>query len=202
MMVESAAKTDWSQAKEDVKRSAETYLDRLPKRRLPLVEKTQTYWMDPSIQLSSDIQAPVKQADGSIVWQVLAARGTKVNPLHQFRPVTGMFLFDGSDEEQLKLAQRLLAREPNRLVFVEAGSGSLNTSSGVLARPVFHASDAVLNRFKVQYLPTFIYPGSGAQADYIGVTSFAAPYNENEVLMSWPDLGFKPGPRTSLGAKQ
>lgn len=202
MMVESAARTDWSQTQEEVKRSAETYLDRLPKRRLPLAPRTQTYWMDPSIQLSSDIQAPVTQPNGTIVWQVIAAKGTRVNPLHQFRPVTGMFLFDGSDEAQVKLAQRVLAREPNRIVFVEAGSGNLNTSSETLARPVFHASDAMLSRFKVQYLPSFIYPGTGANADYVGVTSYAAPYKENEVLLSWPDLGFKPGPSAGKGASK
>ncbi len=202
LMVEQAAKTDWSEAQEGVKRAAESYLDRLPKRRLPLVDKTQTSWMDPSIELSSDIQAPVKQPDGTIVWQVLAAKGTRVNPLHQTRPVTAMFLFDGSDEAQLRLAQRLIAREPNRLVFVEAGEGSLKQSSEALSRAVFHASDAMLARFQVKYLPTLIYPGTGSNADYIGVTSYAAPYTENEVLMSWPDLGFRPNAGVSSGAKK
>lgn len=203
MMVEQAARTDWKPVQDQLKKSAETFTDRLPKRQMGSPDKTETNWIDPSIELTSDIQAPVKQPDGSIVWQVLAAKGTKVNPLHQMRPVTAFFLFDAADEDQLKLAKALFAREPDRIVPVESGRGNIKESSDVLERAVFHASDAMLSKFQVRGLPTLIYPGTGNRSDYIGVTTYARPYNVNEVLLTWSEIGIKAGPKApASGAQQ
>ncbi|MCC5610889.1 hypothetical protein LC612_30110 [Nostoc sp. CHAB 5834] len=188
LMVESAAKANWSEAQAELKKSAETVLERLPKRQLPTVSKSRTVWVDPSIEINSDIQAPVKQSDGSYKWVVMTPKGTKVNPLEKYRPVTAVFLFDGSDPDQLALAKAALAKAPDFLVPMEAGSGDLKEDMEALGRPVFHANDGVISRFKVQYLPTLVYPGDGQYSLYIGVSSYAAPFTADEVLRSWPEL--------------
>jgi conjugal transfer pilus assembly protein TraW len=163
-------------------------LDNLPKRRMAPVEATRTDWLDPSIELTSDIQVPVKGADGSFAWQVLAARGTRVNPLAQLRPVTAMLFFDGADPAQLAAVEAVLKAEPMRVVPVEAGRGSLRESNERLARPVFHANDAMMGRFQIRHLPALVYPGMADRALFLGITSFAAPFSPREILSAWPEL--------------
>lgn len=192
MMVEDAASTDWSAAQNGVKESGKKFLENLPKRSMGSPDVTQTLWVDPSIELGSDIQAPVKQADGTFAWKVIAAKGQLVNPLAQFRPVTAFLLFDGADEQQLALVKKVLQKESTRVIPVEAGRGSIAQNNEALNRPVFHASDAMLARFQVRYLPTLVYPGFGARELYLGATSYATPYNVDAVLQTWPSLGFAP----------
>lgn len=188
MLVESASKADWSKVQGQLKDSAENFLEKLPKRQLPLADKTQTEWFDPSIVLTSDIQVPVKQANGTYIWQVMYPKGTRVNPFEKYRPVTAMLFFDGSQEEQLKFVQEVLAKEPNRIVPVEAGAGNLKEMNETLKRPVFHANDAMINRFQVKYLPALAYPGEGEHRLYLGVTSFGPPFKAQEAIAAWPAL--------------
>lgn len=201
MMVESAGRTDWTAAQDELKDSAKHYLERLPKRMLGSPDKTQTAWFNPSIVLSSDIQVPVKQSDGAYTWQVLAPKGSKVNPLEKYRPLTALFFFDSANADQLKMVQEVLAREPDRIVPIEAGAGDLKVVHELLARPVFYANDAMMNRFQIRYLPSLVYPGEGAQELLLGVTSFAAPYPSDEVLRAWPALTPKVANAPKAGAK-
>lgn len=188
LMIEQAAEVEWSKVQEDVKEGAQKYLDNLPKRRLAVVDQTRTDWMDPSVVLTSDIQAPVKQADGSFAWQVLAPKGARVNPLIHMRPVTAMLFFDGADAEQVALVEEALKLEPQRLVPVEAGMGSVRESHERFKRPVFHGNDSLVNRFQVRHLPALVYPGYGERALYLGITSFGRPFSPQEVLSAWPEL--------------
>lgn len=198
LIIGDAAKADWSKPQAQLKESAKNYLENLPKRRLPLAEQTETTWFDPSIVLTSDIQVPVKQADGSYAWKLLYPKGTRVNPLEQYRPVTAMLFFDGSQEDQVKMVQEVLTKEPNRIMVVEAGGGDLKTLNETLKRPVFYAQDALINRFQVKYLPSLVYAGEGAERLYLGISSFAAPFDANQVVQSWPAL--RPtAPSTSTG---
>ncbi len=201
MLVESASRVDWEGVGKEVQESAKTYVDRLPKRSLPIVEKTSTLWVDPSIVLTSDIQVPVEQPDGSLRWQLLHAKGTKVNPLESVRPTTAFFFFDGSDERQVELLKEVLKREPNRIVPVEAGAGSIRKTNELLGRPIFHGQDAMMNRFQVRYLPSLVYAGYGQYQNYLGVTSFGLPFSSTEVITAWPELGIKSGSRT-MGAEK
>jgi conjugal transfer pilus assembly protein TraW len=185
-LVAAVAKTDWAPVQDEVKKSAESYLERLPKRKLPVSEKTQTSWFDPSIELTSDIQAPVKDEASSYQWTVLFPKGPRVNPLKNYRPVTAMLFFDGSDEQQVAFVEQVLREEPNRIIPVEAGSGDLNTLNTRLDRPVFYGNEAIINRFGVKYLPTLMYPGQEANQLLIGLTSYGLPFNPAEVSAVWP----------------
>jgi len=187
-VVEAASKTDWDAIHEQRKESARTYADRLPKRVWPKVEGTETFWMDPSIELATDIQAPVKGPDGKLVWEVLFTKGTRVNPLTKVRPSVAQLFFDGNDPAQVALVEEVLKAEPLRVVPIEAGQGSVLESRKRFNRPVFHATDEAVQRFQLRGLPTLVYTGFGARALYMGITQYAAPYSATAVLSTWPEL--------------
>lgn len=196
LLIEDAARTNWGPVQEEMESSAKRYVDNLPKRQFTSPQATLTDWIDPSVVLSSDIQVPVKQPDGRYSWKVLAAKGTKVNPLEKIRPVTAFLLFDGADERQVKLVKAVLAKEPERIVPVEAGAGKLTETNEALGRPTFFANDAMLARFRIRYLPSLVYPGFGPRELYLGNTSYPLPYSVDEVLTTWPTLGYQSTPPT------
>jgi conjugal transfer pilus assembly protein TraW len=185
LLVASASKVDWSKTQQHMKESAAQYLTNLPKRQMPVVNQSQTVWVDPSIQLSSDIQAPVLQVDGSYRWQILYTKGTLVNPLETSRPTTAMLFFDGADPAQVAFVQALLDKEPLRIVPVEAGAGNVQDTHALLRRPVFYASDAMVGRFQLRYLPSLVYTGEGTHRLRLGVSSFSLPFDPNGALLAW-----------------
>lgn len=185
LLVASAARADWSKAQDQLKNSAKNYLANLPKRTMPIVDKTQTVWFDPSIVLSSDIQAPVQQLDGTYRWQILFAKGTKVNPLSSSRPATAMLFFDGADPAQLSFVKQLLEKESLRIVPIESGAGNIGDTNEYLNRTVYHANEAMINRFQVKYLPTLVYPGEGPNSLALGISSFSLPFNADAALSLW-----------------
>lgn len=188
LMVASASEADWGKAQTELKKSAENYLDNLSKRYLPVANTTATVWIDPSIVLTSDVQAPVEGPDGKLAWRTLHKKGAKANPLEAYRPTTAMLFFDGSKPEQLELVREVLRREPNRIVPVEAGAGNIGDTNRALKRAVYYANDAMVTRFQVQYLPSLLYAGTGPRRLYLGLTSFAIPFNPAEVISAWPEL--------------
>lgn len=188
MLITEAAGKDWSKYNGEVKDSAEHYLDNLPKRTLPIAERTHTVWFDPSIELSSDIQVPAKQANGNFAWNVMYPKGTRVNPLKTNRPLTAMLFFDGSQQDQVKFVEDLLVKEPNRIQVVEAGSGSVQQLNTKLKRPVFYANDALISRFQIKELPTLLYAGDGEHELFLGITSFGMPYDVNQAMQAWAPL--------------
>ncbi|KWU17883.1 hypothetical protein [Burkholderia cenocepacia] len=188
LLLESAARVDWAKVNQEALDSGKQYLANLPKRQLPSIEHTATTYIDPSIVLTSDIQAPVKQADGSFQWQILYPKGTKVNPLDAVRPHTAFLLFDGANPEQVAMVKAVLARSNDRVVPVEAGGGDLSKLAGDFTHEVFHADDAMIARFQVNFLPSLVFPGTGTNSRSIGVAAFSAPFKPEEVLQSWSVL--------------
>lgn len=184
-LVLSASEVDWKAKQEELKENAKGYVDRLPKRNFPLASENKITYIDPSIVLSSDIQAPVEQADGTFKWQVLAKKGTKVNPLQTNRPVTAFLFFNGGDEDQVNLLKAIAKLNPYQVVFVEAGTGSVKVTSELLERPIFHANDVLISKFAIQALPSLVFPGDEPYRDYIAVKQLAKPFSPEYVLNSW-----------------
>jgi conjugal transfer pilus assembly protein TraW len=195
LLMQDAMDVDWSKIQDGMKSSAKNYLKNLPKRTLPHIETTSTAWIDPSIVISSDVQSPVKLADGTLSWRVLVPKGTRVNPLEKYRPVTCFLFFDGADESQLLLVKNVLKKENTRIIPVEAGSGDLNKDNEYLGRGISYATEVMLQRFKVPYLPSLLYPGTGTRELFLGLTSYAPPYTVDAVLQSWPSLGYTSAPK-------
>lgn len=188
LLMSQVAKADWGKARNEMEESAKSYLENLPKRNLPEPVKDITAWMDPSFTLQEDIKIPYKGFDGKYSWRILHKAGTKVNPLDKMQPATAMLFFDGAVPEQVKMVKAVLAIEPNRIVPVEAGSGNLKEVNESLGRGAFHADDSMINRFEIRYLPTLMYPGSGAKKGFIELRSFAQPFNAKAIVASWPSL--------------
>lgn len=189
VLMAEVAQANWESPKQELQESAKNYLTNLPKRYLPEPTETAIAWMDPSFVLQEDIKVPFKKHDGEYAWRVLHKAGTKVNPLDTVTPPTAMFFFDGSVPEQLKLAKDVLALEPNRIVPIEAGAGDLKTVNEYLGRGAFHGNDALIARFEVKYLPTLLYPGTGAKKSYLAVHSFARPFSASSVVDTWAIRG-------------
>lgn len=185
LMLESAGKVDLKAVQDEVKSSADKYFDGMPRRRLPSAEQTHTTFIDPSITVANDIMVPVADPAGDYQWQVLFAKGTKVNPLEKYRPLTAMLYFDGSSEEQLKFVREALAANPMRIVPVEVAGANVKTLSKSFNRPIFYANEEMMARFKVTELPALLYPGSGDMSLFLGLTAFAAPYKQPELEAVW-----------------
>lgn len=203
LVVESASRADWGKVKNELVKSAKSYGDRLPKRYLSTSPDTTVVWHDPSFTLTSDIKAPVKAADGTISWQVLKKKGTRVNPLDYQRPLQPLFYFDGGDPSQVALVQKLV-RESIRFIPVEAGSGNPEALAKQYGVPVFYADSFMMSKFDVKYLPAALYPGEGAHREQLGVFYYAKPFSAAYVMKSLgitADGPVHPVGKTTQGSK-
>jgi len=186
LLLESAGRADLNAAQQEVKESANRFFNELPQRNLPSAEVTSTKYIDPSITLSSDISAPLPNASGDYQWTQLFPKGTRVNPLEKYRPLTAMLFFDGRDETQLKFVREALASNPMRIVPVETAGANVKDLSKSFGRPIYYASEPMMARFKVANLPSLLYPASGDYVLYLGMTAFARPYKLAELETVWP----------------
>jgi hypothetical protein len=179
------------------------YLNNLPPRALPLAEKTETSYMDPSIQLANDINAPVKAIDGSYTWQTLYHKGMKVNPLENQRFATSYLFFDGSNLEQRTWAANLAADPLNRVMPIDTTGTDFVETAKAFGRPVFYATDQLLERLHVTKTPTLVYQGEGQYSLYMAITTFSRPYTPDAFHQFWPDHPVGQAARNSnSGAKQ
>lgn len=180
LMREELEKADISRVQEEVKASAKRYIANLPKRSLPAVETTKTSFIDLSVTLSSAIQVPVKQPDGSWQWKVMYPAGTKVNPLDGHRPTKAMLFIDGSEPDQIQLAKRVLALAGSRVHVVEAGQGNLEEDNKALDIGTFYGDDRLLARFQVTALPSLLYAAEGVNKAYMALTAFGRPFKAED----------------------
>lgn len=187
-VVISASKTDWDAVNQRLKEKTAEFPDTLKKRVWPAVGATSTVWMDPSIELTEDIQAPVKGPDGKLSWQVMIPKGTKANPLSKVRPTSALLFFDGADPVQVDLVRDALRAFPGKVQPIESGRGSVRQVSEALGAPIFHASDEAIQRFQVRGVPTLVYPGAGERSLFLGNTVFVAPYDTQTLRATWPEF--------------
>lgn len=181
-----AAKVDWQQKNKELKDSAQNFTANLPKRALPEADKPETKYIDPSIQLSSDIKIPVKDKDGNYAWQVYYKKGQSLNPLAKVRPVTALLFFDARSPEQVAFAKAATADPMSKIVPLEVSGENFQDVVKDFGRTVFYAYDAQVQRFAITKLPALVYPGSGQYANYIANTTFAKPYRVDAIKAAWP----------------
>lgn len=185
-LIAAAAAADVKKFNDEREASARKFASTRPSFGLVPAGKTETLWIDPSITVQEDIQAPVKQADGSWKWQVLYPKGFRQNPLSVNRPLTAMVFFDPADPEQMTLVARLLRLDSKQFVPISVGTGDLNELSRQFRRPVFYASAPVLARFNVTHSPSMVFAQRSPAApggDRIGVLSFAKPFDWRAVAV-------------------
>jgi len=188
LVMESAARHDWSREQSQLKSSGEHYLDSFPLRALTPADKTETYYIDPSITLNSDINVPVRGVDGQYAWQTYYKKGMQINPLDKERPVTALLYFDARDSAQAAFAKTASADPAFKVVPIEVSGSNYLETIKYFGRPVFHATDAQISRFSLSKLPALVYPGDGKYSRFLAVTVFAQPYRVDLLQKYWVPL--------------
>lgn len=187
LLMESLARANFDELRKEREDSAKNFLDNLPKRQMGIVEKTVTQWIDPSIEIVNDIQTIGEDPEtNELAWQSLHKKGTRVNPLLVQRPLTALLFFDGKSKEQLEFVDKVLREdEHGRVVLLESTGVNVGDLTKMFGRPVFYANDQVVERFNITVAPSLLYAGDGEREGYLGLTSFASPFQVSELKAVW-----------------
>ena len=193
-MLRLVARQDWSIAREELLESAKSYTANLPGYFLPKAESTVTRWKDAGMRTTEDIYLPwVDWENGSVFEpsQVLIAKaGTYLNALSQV-PAAGierLFIFDGTDPDQLAMAVALMKTKTPQLNFMMT-AGDVGPLAAELNMPVYHAQPTDLSKLAVRALPTLIGFGRGAHLGHVAVTEINLPSSLEVIQQAWYGLG-------------
>ncbi|WP_249185283.1 TrbC family F-type conjugative pilus assembly protein [Burkholderia cenocepacia] len=118
---------------------------------MPVSTKTASHLFDPSVTLSRDVTNP---ANG----QIIAARGTRINPLQmQAFPYT-VIAFDPYDPLQLRWAAEVVKRNPNTLAYVtrNAMHSDGRATWDVIGTRTFTLDEKAASRFDIESVPTMV----------------------------------------------
>jgi len=119
-----------------------------PPLQLPLVAAPRTFYVDPTYVLDRNI------ADGS--GRLLFAAGTRANPLDIVSMSRRLFFFDGRDERQVALAERLVKAETARVKPVLVGGSYLDLMRRWKV-PVYYDQKGVLvKRLRIERVPAMV----------------------------------------------
>ncbi|MBM64144.1 MAG: hypothetical protein CL484_14440 [Acidobacteria bacterium] len=173
-MVAEAHGVDWASINDGLADQARHHTRDIPDWYLPIAEHTETRHVDPSYTLEEDIEALLRQPDGSYQWGVLYEAGTRVNPLEHVRPDNWLLVVDLRVDDQRQLAMALKERHPiNLTIIATAGDpGELATDIG---RAVYFAEEWHFRRLGITHTPSL----AGVRDDNphaVEVTHFAYPY--------------------------
>lgn len=185
-IMEDMQRVSWNDIQDKIKEGAKNYLTTLPKRSILTPDQTYITWIDPSVELTEDINGPILQEDGTYKWGVLFPKGLKVNPLESIRPTNVMMFFDGSDEKQLSLAVKLFKHAPLYFVPIEAGKGDVGEDNKRFKQGVFHAPQIMIEKFKVQYLPALVYAGEGDRSLYLANMAISTNDAPERIIQALP----------------
>ena len=187
LVLQSVLRANFNEVTNDLKSSASKYLDQLPKRQMGVASKTETRWIDPSIETTGDLQTVTEDSTSKDYrWVTMFRKGTRVNPLMAFRPVTALLFFNGESDEEVAFVKKLLAEdEYGRVVLLEATGNNIAKLSKSTGRPVFYANDIQVRRFNITQTPALLYPASGEHDGHLGLTTFAAPFKVSDIRAVW-----------------
>jgi len=119
-----------------------------PPLQLPVVAVPRTFYVDPTYVLDRNI------ADGS--GRLLFAAGTRANPLDIVSMSRRLFFFDGRDERQVAMAERLAKGETGRTKPVLVGGSYLDLMRRWKV-PVYYDQKGVLvKRLRIERVPAMV----------------------------------------------
>lgn len=200
MLMRLMARQDWLAAAQRMERSARDYTRNLPQYRLPRAQQTRTHWKDVGIIVSEDVYLPwVEWETGSVFEpeEVLAVpAGTYLNPIGHLPSgaIERLFVFDATDEEQLELAETLMAANIDQLSFMLV-AGDVGELSARLNRPIFHPPADMFEMFQIRTVPTLIGFGRGQHHGHLATTEIALPATAETIRKAWfglPYPGYDP----------
>ncbi len=133
---------------EQAKARALAYADRPPPvAGLRRATATSMRLFDPSVTLATPVVTPTGA--------VLAAAGTRVNPLEHVALSYALLFFDADEPAQLRLAQRLLATEDKlHAIMVKGSVAAFRAATG--ARPLFDQDGALVRRLGIEEIPALV----------------------------------------------
>ncbi len=144
---------DWPAKKQQ---ALDTYWDRYTFVTLPVVSKSATFEIDPTIRVTEDIRTPDNQ--------LIAQQGSTYNPLHSVPFTSALVVFDATDPEQMAViadkARHLFPHK--RIKFItteldrEKGFEALKAMEQALNAPVFLLNNAIRERFALTHTPAYI----------------------------------------------
>lgn len=115
---------------------------------LARTEKARTYYYDPSYTQATTVY----DTQG----RVIAAAGTRVNPLEYITLSTRMLFFDGRDPEQVKKAFTLIDRYKDGIKAVLVGGRPLEMMRTHKVRIYFDQNGTLTRRFGITHVPALV----------------------------------------------
>ncbi|MTW10158.1 type-F conjugative transfer system protein TraW [Pseudoduganella eburnea] len=119
-----------------------------PPLQLPVVTMPRTFYVDPTYVLDRNI------ADGS--GRMLFAAGTRANPLDIVSMSRRLFFFDGRDERQVALAERLAKGESARIKPVLVGGSYLDLMRRWKIPVYFDQRGVLVKRLRIERVPAMV----------------------------------------------
>lgn len=194
------ARQDWSVSTDELQESAKDYTKNLPAYYLPRASETKTRWKDVGIVVTEDVYLPwVDWKTGSVFEpskKLAVPAGTYLNPLNNLpsRAIERLFVFDATDPDQLSFAKELMKKNIPQLSFMLI-AGDLGPLAEEMNRPIYHAIPQMLEKFKIEALPTLIGFGKGIHKGHMALTEFKLPTEAKTVESAWfglPYPGYNP----------
>lgn len=205
ILMKLVARHDWTVDQEELKASARDYTKNLPSYMLPRADKTLTRWKDVGIVVSEDIYIPwVDWETGSVfapTKALLAEAGTYLNPIAKMPSgsIERLFVFDGTDPDQLSMARALMAKNIPQLSFMMI-AGDIGELSEQMQRPVYHPPPSMLEKFHIRAVPTLVGFGRGTHQGHMALTEIKLPSPLTVVTDAWFGLGDRGESETPLEA--
>lgn len=188
LLAESLSQVDTKKIEEELTTSAETFFERLPASPVPSADKTVSRWIDPSIEITSEVRVPVKDpVTGEWAWKMMHPAGTKVNPLEHVQPRDRMLFFNAASLAEVEFVKAVILRRKLDIIPVATG-GNIKPLFEEIKRPVFFANEAHMARFHVKATPSLLGVGEGAYSRYLVITEIRLPATPDIVDKAWYGL--------------
>lgn len=113
---------------------------------LTVNDKSKTYFVSPEITLTHDIRLP----NG----QLIAAKGTVINPMKQAVFNSALIFFDGDDERQVRWVKTHYQKF-NSVKFILT-NGDIKDASKLFGRIYFDQKGLITNKLKIRHVPSTV----------------------------------------------
>ena len=107
-------------------------------------DETSSYYVDPSITLKQDIRLP----NG----QLIAASGTRINPMEKVTLSYALIFFNGDDEEQVAWVKSHYKKYP-AVKFILTG-GDIRDAANLFGRIYFDQEARLTEKLHIQHVPS------------------------------------------------
>jgi len=185
LLAESLSRVDTEKIEKELTTSAETFFERMPPSTLTPAERTASRWIDPSVEVTSEVRVPVKDpSTGEWAWQPLHPAGTRVNPLEHVQPKDRMLFFNAESLAETEFVKEVIKKHKLAVMPVATG-GNIKPLFEEMKRPVFYANDAILTRFQVKHTPSLLGVGQGPYSRYLVITDIRLPAIPDIIEKAW-----------------